>query len=156
MLAGNLASIGVGAIVSVVTSLIVRPPCMPIVSVLSLRRSDLQWPDDFDFEPTRAINAPAPASAPASPRAPSLGGSVEDEKKRDPADSEVEADVAPISALAAAEEEERELDPVALTKSFRIAAWSSVILVRPLPFPLLPLPTLICVLSSCMLTERLT
>ena len=36
----------------------------------------------------------------------------------------------PTSEDDAADEEERELDPVALNKAFRIAAWASVILVR--------------------------
>ncbi|KAI0325129.1 urea transporter [Cubamyces sp. BRFM 1775] len=108
MLAGNLASIGVGGIVTVVTSLI--------------------WPDDFDFEATRAINRPLHekdgSDMRASPRSASLDDS-ESEKKHAPADVSLEP---VVSARAAAEEEERELDPVALNKSFRIAAWSSVIL----------------------------
>lgn len=51
------------------------------------------------------------------------------EKKSAAADVSL-APVSSISAAAAAAEEERELDPVALMKSFRLAAWSSVILVR--------------------------
>ena len=39
MLSGNLASIGTGGIIAVTTSLI--------------------WPEDFDFEATRAINTPS-------------------------------------------------------------------------------------------------
>ncbi|KAI9063673.1 urea transporter [Trametes sanguinea] len=106
MLAGNLASIGVGGIVTVVTSLI--------------------WPDNFDFEATRAINRPAHETDPAdaSPRSASLDD-ASSEKKQAPADISLEP---VVSARAAAEEEERELDPVALKKSFSIAAWASVIL----------------------------
>ena len=62
----------------------------------------------------------------ASPRSASLDDSSS-EKKHAPAEVRLEP---VIAARAAAEEEERELDPVALNKSFRLAAWSSVILVR--------------------------
>ena len=60
-----------------------------------------------------------------------MNGSVEEkEKKRD----STEASLEPVSAAAAAAEEEKELDPVALNRSFRIAAYASLILVRrPLP-----------------------
>ncbi|KAI0717438.1 urea transporter [Cerioporus squamosus] len=102
MLAGNLASIGVGGIVTVVTSLI--------------------WPDNFDFESTRAINKPVHEKA-HSQGAPSVDD-TESEKKRESTDVSLE----PVSADAAAEEEEKELDPVALKKSFDIAAWASVVL----------------------------
>ncbi|CDO75287.1 hypothetical protein BN946_scf184334.g5 [Trametes cinnabarina] len=128
MLAGNLASIGVGGIVTVITSLIVRDltPALcpgPTPDQLSPR---LQWPDNFDFEATRAINRPTLETdcADASPRSGSLDDSAS-EKKRVPAEVSLEP---VISARAAAEEEERELDPVALKKSFSIAAWASVIL----------------------------
>ncbi|KAI0371916.1 urea transporter [Pilatotrama ljubarskyi] len=104
MLAGNLASIGVGGIVTVVTSLI--------------------WPDNFDFEATRAINRTAVHEKDVSQRSESIDDSAS-EKKRPAAAVSLEP---VISASAAAEEEERELDPVALNKSFNIAAWASVIL----------------------------
>ncbi|RDX54444.1 urea transporter [Lentinus brumalis] len=102
MLAGNLASIGVGGIVTVVTSLI--------------------WPDNFDFESTRAINKPSHEKAP--PQGPPSMDDTESEKKRGSTDVSLE----PVSADDAAAEEERELDPVALNKSFNIAAWASVVL----------------------------
>jgi len=120
MLAGNLASIGVGAIITVVTSLI--------------------WPDDFDFEATRAINNPLYRSSEKGSSANSRGSQDDmDEKKREP-----EAEVVPvnepiISSDAAAEEEAKELDPIALKKSFRLAAWSSVILTLVMLI-LIPLP----------------
>ncbi|KAI0777651.1 urea transporter [Trametes elegans] len=113
MLAGNLASIGVSGIVTVVTSLI--------------------WPANFDFEATRAINRPELVHEKSV--APSLEDDAS-EKKRAAADVSLEP---VISAAAAAEEEERELDPVALKKSFRIAAWSSVILTLVMLI-LIPLP----------------
>ena len=85
----------------------------------------LQWPEDFDFEATRAINRPAHAQESAKHVEPSREDSV-DEKKRE----STEVSVEPMSEDAAAAEEERELDPVALNKACRLAVWSSVILVR--------------------------
>lgn len=119
MLAGNLASIGVGAIVTVATSLI--------------------WPDDFDFEATRAINNPQYHPGEKGSSANSRGSQDDiDEKKQDP-DAEVITEPV-ISSEAAAEEEAKELDPAALKKSFRLAAWSSValtlILLIIVPLPL--------------------
>ncbi|KAI0635141.1 urea transporter [Trametes polyzona] len=123
MLAGNLASIGVSGIITVVTSLI--------------------WPDDFDFEATRAINRPAAhydhAKDNATPQSPSLYDSPRDEKKQPPTDISLE----PVSSIppptAFAEEEERELDPAALKKSFNLAAWSSILLTLVMLI-LIPLP----------------
>ncbi len=93
----------------------------------------LQWPDNFDFEATRAINRPVVVvhEKGTSQRSGSIDDSAS-EKKSAAADVNLEP-VSSISAAAAAAEEERELDPVALTKSFRLAAWSSVILVREPP-----------------------
>ncbi|THH30964.1 hypothetical protein EUX98_g3211 [Antrodiella citrinella] len=91
MLAGNLASIGVGGIITCVVSYF--------------------WPEDFNFDITRAINAP---QTHASSRSPSIS---EDEKKVQPSDEVVSV-----------QPEDDELDPVALKKAFRFAAWSSVIL----------------------------
>ncbi|PPQ71203.1 hypothetical protein CVT26_011016 [Gymnopilus dilepis] len=114
MLAGNLASIGVGGIIATVTSLI--------------------WPDNFNWETTRAINKPTPPSA-----------KVVDEKQDDDLDKkgpevEVKGSSSSISGDSFdAVEEESELDPVALKKAFRFATWSSVglfvvlILIIPLP-----------------------
>ncbi|TFK93409.1 urea transporter [Polyporus arcularius HHB13444] len=102
MLAGNLASIGVGGVVTVVTSLI--------------------WPDNFDFESTRAINKPSHEKPPS--QGPPSMDDTESEKKRESTDVSLE----PAFADDAAAEEERELDPVALNKSFNIAAWASVVL----------------------------
>ncbi|KAH9849395.1 urea transporter [Lenzites betulinus] len=106
MLSGNLASIGVGGIITVVTSLI--------------------WPDNFDFEATRAINRPTVIFSGEKTAAASLDDRAS-EKKEAPADVSLKP-VTSLSAVAAAQEEERELDPVALQKSFRLAAWASVIL----------------------------
>ncbi|KDR70212.1 hypothetical protein GALMADRAFT_144884 [Galerina marginata CBS 339.88] len=113
MLAGNLASIGVGAIVATVTSLI--------------------WPDNFDWETTRAINKPVPPST-----------KIDDEKQDDESDKkghEVEVKGSSIAGDSFdAVEEEDELDPIALNKAFRFATWSSVglfvVLILLIPLPL--------------------
>jgi hypothetical protein len=55
MLAGNLASIGVGGIVAVAVSLIVSEWSFLAPESCSFQ-FDLQWPEDFDFESTRALN----------------------------------------------------------------------------------------------------
>ncbi|PPQ69730.1 hypothetical protein CVT24_001316 [Panaeolus cyanescens] len=110
MLAGNLASIGVGGIVAVVSSLI--------------------WPDDFDWETTRAINRPAPIAPQPADEASDSGS----EKK---GLSETHAKPAADSFV---QTEEDELDPVSLNKAFRFAAWSSiglfVVLILIIPLPL--------------------
>ena len=89
----------------------------------------MQWPEDFDFAATRAINAPA-----VEDHGEKLRDEEEDSnsvKKRDSA--EVSATVDPVvSASVAAAAEARELDPAALNASFRLAAWASVIMVCPL------------------------
>ncbi|KAI1798247.1 urea transporter [Ganoderma leucocontextum] len=116
MLAGNLASIGVGGIITVVVSMI--------------------WPENFDFEATRAINRPAPhGSEPDSPAELSAEGGSIDEKKRE----STTVSLKPTSEDSAADEEERELDPVALNRAFRMAAWSSVILTL-IMLIIIPLP----------------
>ncbi|PIL27479.1 transporter [Ganoderma sinense ZZ0214-1] len=113
MLAGNLASIGVGGIVTTVVSLI--------------------WPENFDFEATRAINRPARSPNPDSPVEHSAEGFL-DEKKH-----ELTAVSLEPTPNEFADEEERELDPVALNKAFRIAAWASVVLTL-IMLIIIPLP----------------
>ena len=106
MLSGNLASIGMGGIIAVTTSLI--------------------WPDDFDFAATRAINTPSlPAEDTGRPERAS--DEYEDEKKRAESEVSTQPVVDPPEEVAA--EEERELDPHALKQAFRLAAWASVALV---------------------------
>jgi len=113
MLAGNLASIGVGAIVATVSSLI--------------------WPDNFDWETTRAINKPAPPPV----------KSVEEKRDNDNDGKDPEVNVKPGSVAGDsfdAIEEEEELDPVALNKAFIFATYSSVglfvVLILLVPLPL--------------------
>ena len=108
MLAGNLASIGVGGIVTCVTSYF--------------------WPEDFNFDITRAINAPhSNNDFEEKPIGSSPHGTPEmdEDKKRD----SVSADVSSVTS--AQPSEDTELDPAMLNKAFRFAAWSSVVLVRP-------------------------
>jgi len=118
MLAGNLAAIGVGGIVATVSSYVVgRLPS----ARKSIRYSVVvfgQWPEDFDFEITRAINAPTARHAHGRD---STEGD-EDEKKSGGAVETAEI-----------ENDDSDLDPVGLQKAFRFAAWSSVALVGSFP-----------------------
>ncbi|KAF7299220.1 Urea transporter [Mycena indigotica] len=108
MLAGNLASIGVGGIIATASSYV--------------------WPENYDFESTRAINAPGPISKPEEKEANAADRpSIEKEKTPSVADSFNAAEIAD------------ELDPVALNKAFRFAAWSSLALLLVLII-LIPLP----------------
>jgi hypothetical protein len=86
-----------------------------------------QWPEDFDFEITRAINAP---TRHVQERDSSEGD--EDEKKSREA---IEA------AVVENDDSDKELDPVGLQKAFRFAAWSSVVLVGPFSQPGVFFPT---------------
>ncbi|KAJ3572021.1 hypothetical protein NP233_g3366 [Leucocoprinus birnbaumii] len=116
MLAGNLASILIGAIVAVVTSLI--------------------WPDNYDWEATRNFNMPKHSPA---------GDSVSSEKesvseKNSEKKTEVTTKAASVADSFDAAEQENELDPAKLNKAFRFASWSSialfVILILLIPLPL--------------------
>ncbi|KAF8965372.1 urea transporter [Flammula alnicola] len=108
MLAGNLASIGVGAIIATVSSLI--------------------WPDDFDWETTRAINKPTPPPS-----------ELEEKSDRDSVKKQASVKESIAGDSYAGSEEADELDPVALNKAFKFATYSSVglfvvlILIIPLP-----------------------
>ncbi|KAJ7621021.1 urea transporter [Roridomyces roridus] len=108
MLAGNLASIGVGGIIATVSSYV--------------------WPENYDFESTRQINKPVVLE-------------VSDEKveRSSVEKKEKEASVTVASSGVDAGIED-ELDPVALNKAFRFAAWSSLglllVLIILIPLPL--------------------
>jgi len=120
MLAGNLASIGVGGIIATATSYIV---CyLPFTRNLIFDTEWLlfgQWPEDFNFDITRAINAPGTRHAHGR-------DSTEDEDEKK---SKEAVDAAEVEN----DETDNELDPVGLQKAFRFAAWSSVVLVSPFP-----------------------
>jgi hypothetical protein len=74
-----------------------------------------QWPENFDFEITRAINAP----------------NVRPVKARDSSEDEDDKKIKEVVETTEVENDEsdKELDPVGLHKAFRFAAWSSVALV---------------------------
>jgi len=102
MLTGNLASIGVGGIIASVSSYL--------------------WPDDFDFDITRAINSP-------DGKAPQLHHHDLEETNVDEKDEKhspvPSADVHEVSRETS---EQFDLDIAGLKKAFRFAAWSSVVL----------------------------
>ena len=98
----------------------------------------------FDFDITRAINAPKTASV-ASEKAEDAkvqdSPNLDSEKKNPSVQDEV--------SVASVTSEQNELDPVALKKAFRFAAWSSVVLVGPLN---LVLSSLINICTSRLLS----
>jgi urea-proton symporter len=94
-----------------------------------------QWPEDFDFVSTRALNVKVPAST--------VTGPYNDEKTNDSEKvSEKEDGFADTHSASAVNDDglepDPDLDPASLHKAFRFAAWSSVALVRSLS----PLPCL--------------
>jgi SSS family transporter len=110
MLAGNLASIGVGGIIACVTSVI--------------------WPESYDFGPTRRINRSASHAETES----DAKGEDADYEKKEKAGSD-DAEIHTASNVP-----DDDLDPVALNKAFKFAAWSSVgllvVLILLIPLPL--------------------
>ncbi|KAJ7250714.1 urea transporter [Mycena rebaudengoi] len=113
MLAGNLASIGVGGIIATAASYI--------------------WPENYDFESTRAINSPDESKGAEDDHDASKRGSLDKTSNNEKSNKQAVDSVH-------SEEAEDELDPVALNKAFRFAAWSSlallVILIILIPLPL--------------------
>lgn len=82
-----------------------------------------QWPDDYDFDETRAINSPA------ATKTDSRSEDVETEEKRDIKTEEKRDIQASVASVSDQTELENDLDPVGLKKAFRFAVWSSVIMV---------------------------
>ena len=85
-----------------------------------------QWPESYDWEATRAINAP-------SLQAVTRGGNQTsnqdlDEKEKD-RDVEIDVKEASITDSFDAVRQDEELDPMALDKAFRFASLSSIALV---------------------------
>nr|GAT50618.1 urea transporter [Mycena chlorophos] len=113
MLAGNLASIGVGGIIATATSYI--------------------WPENYDFESTRAINRPAPTSTESDEPKEAT------EKDRPSIEKKIQEKAPSVADSFDAVEVEDELDPVALNKAYNFAAWSSLVLLVVLII-LIPLP----------------
>jgi hypothetical protein len=110
MLAGNLASIGVGGLVALGVSL---------------------WrPEAYDFVPTRAMNAPAgsrfapPTAADEDEKSPTYESKDEKAASSEAREARADAPAAPPPP------DESDLEPAALERAFRFAAWASVILVR--------------------------
>ncbi|KAE9387900.1 urea transporter [Gymnopus androsaceus JB14] len=126
MLAGNLASIGMGGIIATVSSLI--------------------WPDDFNFDKTRAINNPAfnrattNSDSEMNHRDKTEAEAVDVEKREEEIKGREEAASPSVSDSMLAATEQEELDPVKLKAAFRFAAWSSlgllVVLIILIPLPL--------------------
>ncbi|TFK64544.1 urea transporter [Pluteus cervinus] len=118
MLAGNLASIGVGGIIATVASLI--------------------WPEDYDFESTRTFNKPVLDSSEHTSEGISKEASdsgsknevdIDVKKKLEDDDNIAHASIPDHDADSFdAKEEADELDPIPLTKAYRFAAWSSIVL----------------------------
>lgn len=124
MLAGNLASIGVGAIVSLTWSLI--------------------SPDDFDFAITRAINREVAAEEHSAldeeKRATGEEKRASDEGISASGDEKRPASIKEVQTIVETAEADDDLDPVALKRAFRFAAWASlvllIVLVLAIPLPL--------------------
>ncbi|TRM67086.1 hypothetical protein BD626DRAFT_546072 [Schizophyllum amplum] len=110
MLAGNLASIGVGAIVSLTWSLIVRP--------------------SYTFESPLDEEKRATGE---EKRASDEGISASGDEKRP-------ASIKEVQTIVETAEADDDLDPVALKRAFRFAAWASlvllIVLVLAIPLPL--------------------
>jgi hypothetical protein len=138
MLAGNLAAIGVGGIVSVVVSLLVSPPplCNTSFPQFSLCFFVFaQQPENFDFDITRAINTHTHVDHPHRGKedAKDLDNKKTSTEKVDveaAADEKADAQSSAESSVQLGITRAEELDPVALNKAFKFAAWSSVALVR--------------------------
>ena len=81
-----------------------------------------QWPEDFNFDITRAINAPATRRTHGQD---SAEGDEDEKKSREAVEPPRVGD----------DDSDNDLDPVGLQKAFRFAAWSSVVLVGPFSQP---------------------
>jgi hypothetical protein len=110
MLAGNLASIGVGGIVAWGTSAL--------------------WPENYDFGSTRAMNAPAGSRFLPQGRTHVGERKVSDEGVKRDEKSGASASVESVQdGTSLAVPDESDLEPEALRKAFKFAAWSSLVLV---------------------------
>ncbi|KAF8518646.1 urea transporter [Hysterangium stoloniferum] len=117
MLTGNIVSISLGGIISLASSLI--------------------WPEDFDFDTTRAINSPNNTTR--HPKTVEAEAGIGDEVKEGRASPSEKGSDGLQPAVHLGLTGKDELDPIALQKAFRFAAWSSVILLV-IFIILIPLP----------------
>ncbi|EJU01842.1 hypothetical protein DACRYDRAFT_100134 [Dacryopinax primogenitus] len=110
MLTGNLVSIAVGGLVSLVWSLI--------------------WPENFDFDITRAINCPEPCGTASTDEAENEGPFPEKSKEGESRQKalQVEEEQAYETAQNTGITGAAELNRAGLAKAYRFATWSSVIL----------------------------
>ncbi|KAG6859950.1 hypothetical protein C0995_001386 [Termitomyces sp. Mi166 len=117
MLAGNLASIGVGGIIALGWSYI--------------------SPANFDFSATRTLNTSYHHTSNSKPNDAAENIEDEDDKEKEKEKGKVpSADVESVSDdTALGLTEDHDLDPAALKKAFKFAAWSSIVLVRHLSYP---------------------
>lgn len=103
-----------------------------------------QWPDNYDFESTRALNNPLMHPHGHSTRTATNDSPLPDDSKNGRSMDDEKNDGVAADARSVSDEpivplvDTSDLDPVALKKAFRFAAWSSVALVRTL-FPFSPL-----------------
>ena len=86
----------------------------------------MQYPDNFNFDITRAINAPEDFYKTKATATTDEGGSSREESA---AETEVIDTVSESEVLIGITRAD-ELDPVALNKDFKFAVWASVALVR--------------------------
>src|ERR1700761_6514653 len=101
-----------------------------------LTKIDLQSPENFDFEITRAINSPHHHVKHHTDEE-EKHGNMDDPEKTAAQDGDQDVKVSETSSAegsprddeAIGVTEDAELDPVALKKAFKFAAWSSVVLV---------------------------
>ncbi|KAJ7069974.1 urea transporter [Mycena amicta] len=119
MLAGNLASIGVGGIIATASSYL--------------------WPENYDFESTRAINKPTAAIVESDGNGSEAKATSEKERSSIEKKAQEKEKTPSVADSFDAAEIEDELDPIALNQAFRFAAWSSLALLLVLII-LIPLP----------------
>ncbi|KAF8184798.1 urea transporter [Pholiota molesta] len=126
-IAGSVAGFVAGIVAWLVTTSTLNGGVINVVTsggdfeMLAGNLASIGWPDNFDWETTRAINKPVPADS-------------EDKKHA----SSVKESVAGDSFTGS--EEEDELNPVALNKAFKFATYSSLGLVVYRSYPYIPLP----------------
>lgn len=105
-----------------------------------LTLSLFQWPDNYDFGSTRALNNPLMHSQNHTSQNTVNDSPLPEDEKRDRANTDAKDDTVADTRSASDEPivplvDVSDLDPVALKKAFKFAAWSSVALVRSTVLP---------------------